>query len=205
MVGFCLIGGVFGASLGKHVTQSGFYDDGSQSVKASVLADQVYGRDRSGHIVALFDAPQGKTVDDPDWSKKVADDLNKFKADHPDQVLGWAGYLRAITASNPDAAKAAQDNVYLRGTATKDKTRTFVNISLKGDNNDTILNNYKAIEADLKNVNDGNIELAGLQPLANELTGTIAKDQQRAEVLAYRWWRSCCSSCSAASSRPSCR
>jgi uncharacterized membrane protein YdfJ with MMPL/SSD domain len=184
MVGFCLIGGVFGTSLGKHVTQSGFYDDGSQSVKASVLADQVYGRDRRGHIVAIFDAPQGKTVDDPDWSKKVADDLNKFKADHPDQVLDWAGYLRAIAASNPDAAKAAQENVYLRGTATKDKTRTFVNISLKGDNDDTILNNYKAIEADLKKVNDGNIELAGLQPLANDLTGTIAKDQQRAEVLA---------------------
>jgi trehalose monomycolate/heme transporter len=184
MVGMCLIGGVFGASLGKHVTQSGFYDDGSQSVKASVLADQVYGRDRRGHIVAIFDAPQGKTVDDPDWAKKVTDDLNKFKADHPDQVLDWAGYLRAITASNPDAAKAAQENPYLRGTATKDKTRTFVNISLKGDNDDTILNNYKAIEADLKQVNDGNIELAGLQPLASELTGTIAEDQQRAEVLA---------------------
>jgi uncharacterized membrane protein YdfJ with MMPL/SSD domain len=184
MVGLCLIGGVFGASLGKHVTQSGFYDDGSQSVKASVLADQVYGRDRRGHIVAIFDAPQGKTVDDPDWAKKVADDLNKFKADHPDQVLDWAGYLRAITASNPDATKAAQDNPFLRGTATKDKTRTFVNISLKGDNDDTILNNYKAIEADLKQVNDGNIELAGLQPLASELTGTIAEDQQRAEVLA---------------------
>src|SRR6202035_6060741 len=105
-----------------------------------------------------------------------------FKADHPDQVLGWAGYLRAITASNPDAAKAAQDNVYLRGTATKDKTRTFVNISLKGDNDDTILNNYKAIEADLKNVNDGNIELAGPGPLADDGTGTIASRQQRAHA-----------------------
>jgi uncharacterized membrane protein YdfJ with MMPL/SSD domain len=184
MVGLCLIGGLFGMSLGKHVTQSGFYDDGSQSVKASVLADDVYGRDRRGHIVAIFDAPQGKTVDDPAWSKNVADELNKFKADHPDQVLDWAGYLRAITASNPDAAKAAQENVYVRGTATKDKTRTFVNISLKGNNDDTILNNYKAIESDLKKLNNGNIELAGLQPLANELTGTIAKDQQRAEVLA---------------------
>jgi trehalose monomycolate/heme transporter len=184
MVGLCLIGGLFGMSLGSHVTQSGFYDDGSQSVKASVLADDVYGRDRRGHIVAIFDAPQGKTVDDPAWSKNVADELNKFKADHPDQVLDWAGYLRAITASNPDAAKAAQENVYVRGTATKDKTRTFVNISLKGNNDDTILNNYKAIESDLKKLNDGNIELAGLQPLANELTGTIGKDQQRAEVLA---------------------
>ncbi|MBV9515693.1 MAG: MMPL family transporter [Mycobacteriaceae bacterium] len=184
MVGLCLIGGFFGMSLGKHVTQSGFYDDGSQSVRASVLADQVYGRDRRGHIVAIFDAPQGKTVDDPDWSKKVADELNKFKADHPAQVLDWAGYLRAITSSNPDAMRAAQENAYVRGTATKDKSRTFVNISLKGDNDDTILNNYKAIEADLKQLNGGNIELAGLQPLANELTGTIAEDQQRAEVLA---------------------
>ena len=183
MVGLCLVGGFFGMSLGKHVTQSGFYDDGSQSVKASVLADQVYGRDRRGHIVAIFDAPQGKTVDDPEWSKKVADELNAFKADHPDQVLDWAGYLRAI-ASGPDGAKAAQENVTVRGTATKDKTRTFVNISLKGNDDDTILNNYKAIEGDLKKINGGNIELAGLQPLANELTGTIAEDQQRAEVLA---------------------
>ena len=39
MVALCLCGGIFGISLGKHVTQSGFYDDGSQSVKASVLGD----------------------------------------------------------------------------------------------------------------------------------------------------------------------
>ncbi|MCW2589232.1 MAG: mmpL3, partial [Mycobacterium sp.] len=70
MVAVCLGGGVFGASLGKHVTQSGFYDDGSESVKASVLADEVYGRDRSSHIIAVFTAPEGKTVDDPEWSKK---------------------------------------------------------------------------------------------------------------------------------------
>ena len=63
-VALCLLGGVFGMSLGKHVTQSGFYDEGSQSVKASVLGDQTYGRDRTSHIVATFTAPQGKTVDD---------------------------------------------------------------------------------------------------------------------------------------------
>ncbi|MBV8930666.1 MAG: hypothetical protein JO152_16210, partial [Mycobacteriaceae bacterium] len=28
MVALCLGGGLFGLSLGKHVTQSGFYDDG---------------------------------------------------------------------------------------------------------------------------------------------------------------------------------
>ena len=40
MVALCLGGGVYGASLGKHVTQSGFYDEGSQSVQASLLADE---------------------------------------------------------------------------------------------------------------------------------------------------------------------
>ena len=183
MVGLCLLGGFFGMSLGNHVTQSGFYDEGSESVKASVLGDDVYGRDRRGHIVAIFNAPEGKTVDDPAWSKKIADQLNTFKAGHPDQVLDWAGYLRAITG-NPDAQRAAQENATVRGTATQDKTRTFVNISLKGDDDDTILNNYKAIDEDVRQLDGGNVELAGLQPLANELTGTIGEDQKRAEVLA---------------------
>ena len=39
MVALCIAGGIFGMSLGAHVTQSGIYDDGSQSVKASLLAD----------------------------------------------------------------------------------------------------------------------------------------------------------------------
>ena len=49
MVALCLGGGVFGITLGQHVTQSGFYDEGSQSVHASVVADKAYGRDTSGH------------------------------------------------------------------------------------------------------------------------------------------------------------
>jgi len=168
-VGLCLFGGVFGLSLGKHVTQSGFYDEGSQSVKASILGDTVYGRDRTGHIVAIFKAPDGKTVDDPAWAKKVTDELNQFVQDHPDQVMGWAGYLRASAAT---------------GMATGDKKFTFVSIPLKGDDDDTILNNYKAVEPALQKLDGGTVKLAGLEPVANALTGTIATDQKRMEVLA---------------------
>ena len=70
MVALCLGGGVFGISLGSHVTQSGFYDEGSQSVHASVLADEAYGRDTSGHIVGIYTAPEGKTVDDPAFRRR---------------------------------------------------------------------------------------------------------------------------------------
>ena len=55
---------------------------------------------------------------------------------------------------------------------------------LKGDDDDTILKNYKIIQPDLQKVDDGKIKLAGLQPIASELTGTIGDDQKRAEVAA---------------------
>src|ERR1700679_1001590 len=101
MVALCLGGGAFGVSLGKHATQSGFYTDGSQSVKASIIGDKVYGRDRTGHIVAIFKAPDGKNVNDPAWSKQITDELDKFVTDHPNQVLGWAGYLKAPDTTSP--------------------------------------------------------------------------------------------------------
>ncbi|WP_085098632.1 MMPL family transporter [Mycobacterium paraense] len=176
MVALCLGGGVFGMSLGKHVTQSGFYDDGSQSVKASVLGDQTYGRDRTSHIVATFTAPDGKTVDDPAWRQKIVDELNKFKNDHPNQVVGWAGWL---AVANPADAPPL-----IKGMATEDKKHTFVSIPLKGDDDDTILNNYKTIAPDLQKLDGGTVQLAGLEPIANALTGTIATDQRRMEVLA---------------------
>ncbi|MDT5013699.1 MAG: trehalose monomycolate/heme transporter [Mycobacterium sp.] len=172
MVALCIGGGIFGLSLGKHVTQSGFYDETSQSVHASVLADEVYGRDRTSHIVGVVEAPDGKKVDDPQWAKSVKDELDKVKADHRDQISQWGGYFQDPTS--PGFAQFA----------TADKTKAFVFIPLKGDDDDTILKNYKTVEPDLQKVDGGNIKLAGLNPLAAALTGTIETDQKRMEVLA---------------------
>jgi uncharacterized membrane protein YdfJ with MMPL/SSD domain len=172
MVALCIGGGIFGLSLGKHVTQSGFYDETSQSVHASVLADEVYGRDRTSHVVGIVEAPPGKKVDDPQWSKTIRDELDKVKADHKDQISQWGGYFQ-----DPGNETFAQF-------ATADKSKAFVFIPLKGGDDDTILNNYKTVEPDLQKVDGGNIKLAGLNPLAAALTGTIEKDQKRMEVLA---------------------
>ncbi len=172
MVALSLLGGIFGISLGKHVTQSGFYDDGSQSVKASILGDDTYGRDRTSHVVAIFTAPQ--SVNDQAWQKKVVDELNAFKKDHPDQVVGWAGWLAAPSSTDP----------VIKGMVSEDGKHTFVSIPLKGDNDDKILTNYNDIGPDLQKLNDGKVQLAGLEPIASALTGTIATDQKRMEVLA---------------------
>jgi RND superfamily putative drug exporter len=172
MVALCLGGGVFGISLGNHVTQSGFYDDGSQSVHASLLADKTYGRDTSGHIIGIYTAPAGKNVDDPEFKKKILDNLAQVEKDHPDEILRSIGYFKS-----PDV---------LRNMADGDKQHAFMSIQLKGDNDDTILNNYKKVKDDLLKVKDSGVDvkLAGLQPLAAELTGTIGDDQRRAEVAA---------------------
>jgi len=169
MVALCLGAGIFGSSLGAHVTQSGFYDDGSESAEASRLGDEHYGRDTSSHIVAIYTAPEGKTVDDPAFRKKVLDNLAKVEEEHPDQILRSIGYFKT-----PDL---------LRNMADASKKRAFMSIQLKGDNDDDILKNFKEVQPDLSDPGV-DVQLAGLLPLANELTGTIAKDQQRAEVLA---------------------
>ncbi|MGZ8813523.1 MAG: MMPL family transporter, partial [Mycobacterium sp.] len=174
MVALCVGGGIFGISLGDHVTQSGFYDEGSQSVHASVTADEAYGRDRTSHVVAILTPPDGKKVDDPAWMKKTTDELNQLVADHEDRMVGWVGWLRAPNSEDPTVQQMK----------TSDMSTTFISVPLKGDDDDTILKNYQAIEPDLRQINDGNIQLAGLQPLASELTGTIGEDQKRAEVAA---------------------
>lgn len=174
MVALCLGGGVYGMSLGSHVTQSGFYDEGSQSVAASLAADKAYGRDRTSHVVAILTPPDGEKVDNPEWMKKTTGELDKLVADHPDQIEAWVGWLKA-----PDTTLATVQQM-----KTADLSKTFVSIPLKGDDDDSILKNYQAVEPELQKVNDGHIQLAGLNPLASELTGTIGEDQQRAEVAA---------------------
>ncbi len=169
MVLLCIGGGVYGMSLGQHVTQSGFYDEGSQSVKASLLADGAYGRDTSGHIVAIYTAPEGKTVDDPDFTRRILDNLDQAQKDHPDEILRAIGYFK-----NPEL---------LANMADAEKKHAFMSIQLKGDDDDTILNNYKTVK-DAFDIDGVDVKQAGLQPLANELTGTIGEDQQRAEVAA---------------------
>ncbi|TFV57681.1 hypothetical protein E4P42_14915 [Mycobacterium sp. PS03-16] len=174
MVALCLGGGVYGISLGSHVTQSGFYDEGSQSVQASVIGDEVYGRDRTSHVVAILTPPDGEKVDNPEWQREVVGQLDTFVEDHPDQVVSWVGWLRA-----PDAASATVQEM-----KTDDLSKTFVSIPLKGDTDDEILKNYQAVEPALQEINGGDIRLAGLNPLASELTGSIGEDQRRAEVAA---------------------
>ena len=101
------MGGAFGLTLGSHLTQSGFYDGDSESARASRLGDEAYGRDTSGHIVAIYSAPDGKTVDDPEFRKKILENLAQIEKDRPDQILRSVGYFKSpkLLRNMADAAK----------------------------------------------------------------------------------------------------
>ncbi|ORA65386.1 hypothetical protein BST26_18675 [Mycolicibacterium insubricum] len=189
MVALCLGGGVYGISLGEHVTQSGFYDDTSESVHASLVADDAYGRDRTSHVVAILTPPDDKKVTDLAWQKSVKADLSALAEKHKNQLETFPGPDGKPTAGvgwirQPDADPATENGAKLQAMKTSDLRHTFITLPLQGNNDDEILKNYQKVEPDLRQINGGNVELAGLNPLASELTGTIAVDQQRAEVAA---------------------
>ena len=103
-------------------------------------------------MVAILTPPDGKKVDDPAWQKTVTGELDKLVADHPDQIEGWVGWLKA-----PDSTLETVQEM-----KTADMSHTFISVPLKGDNDDSILKNYQTVEPAMRAINDGDIQLAGL-------------------------------------------
>ena len=85
--------------------------------------------------MAIYTAPDGKTVDDPAFKKKILDNLAQVEEDHPDQILRSIGYFKT-----PDL---------LRNMADASKKHAFMSIQLKGDDDDLILKNFKVVQIDL--------------------------------------------------------
>ena len=79
--------GGYGLTLNDHLSQSGWDDPGSNSVAAAKLADSTYGRDHSADVIALYTAPEGKTVDDKAFGRKIVDSLEQAQREHPDEIM----------------------------------------------------------------------------------------------------------------------
>ncbi|MFW0783078.1 MMPL family transporter [Gordonia sp. CPCC 206044] len=187
MAGF----GLYGLDLGKHLSQSGWFDPTSQSVKGSVVADTALGRDHRSDVILLITPPDGTKVDDPEFGAKVENFVDDLINQHGDIVnredpgVIDPFYLRDQSATS----KAAQETIRAR-TFTQDRAHAFISIGVKGDDDTTVLANYKTIEpffddiADRFNLQGTTFELAGLQPVAGSMADGMDKDIRRAEVIA---------------------
>lgn len=168
MVAFLLGLAAYGASLNDHLSQSGWDDPGSESVHAARTADGTFGRDSSGDVVALYTAPTGSTVDDPDFTRTIADAQNAMVAEHPDKIA---------------KINVSYFQQRLPALASPDKTKAIATFAIVGDNDTELTNNFRDVK-DAFEIPGVDVQLAGLQPIAGALNDTMAGDIKRMELLA---------------------
>ncbi|WP_309297296.1 MMPL family transporter [Lolliginicoccus levis] len=167
MVGLLLAAGGYGLGLADRLSQSGWDDPGSESVEASRIVNENFGRDNRGDIVVLFDAPEGSTVDDPAFAAEAQDLLAAVRDGNPDKVHFVESYW------------TSGFNVM----ATSDRQYAIASIGLLGANDTEVLANYQAIEPQLLDTSL-DVEIAGLQPVANALSKGMEDDIKRMELIA---------------------
>ncbi len=162
----------YGLDLNDHLSQSGWDDPGSESVEAARLADQTFGRDKQGDVIVLYTAPEGGTVDDPEFNAKVTDSLNSLVSDNPDQIEKING-----TYFKVDGVVSAP------ALATVDRTHAIASIAIVGANDTELTNNFQAVK-DVFYIDGVDVQVTGLQAVAGALQSTMAGDIQRMELLA---------------------
>ena len=154
-----------GTKLGERLDTEGWDDPGSESTQAARIEEEVFGRDDSGDVIVLIDAPEGSTVDDPAFAERVNDHFAALQRDHDASISHVTSYFETHFAQQ----------------ATPDKKTAFVSIGLEGTA-DEVLKNYRAIEDDIP-AEGIDMQIAGATPIAGALDEGMAGDIRRAELV----------------------
>ncbi|MFF0488863.1 MMPL family transporter [Nocardia sp. NPDC004068] len=168
------LSGLYGRDLGSRLTQGGWFDESSESVVASKLADTTFGRDRDADVIVLYTAPPGATVDDPAVRIPITAALERLRETYPDRIQKIDSYF---------------DGPMMGQFADASRTHAFASIGLRGADTESV-NNYLAIENDIGAGRPGRgpggttVELAGLQPVVEGINIGMQHDIHRAELIA---------------------
>ncbi|QMV84437.1 MMPL family transporter [Corynebacterium hindlerae] len=159
-----------GTKLGDRMSQEGWDDPHSSSSAAARIELDTFGRDNSGDVIILFEAPEGKSVDDPAVITAAQQHLTQLKEQHPDHIAHVTSYF---DKQNPKLI-------------TPDKRTAFAAVGLKGDGEQT-LKSYRAVEdAVLTDALPGEVttRVAGATAVADALDDGMSGDIKRAELFA---------------------
>ncbi|WOC12478.1 MMPL family transporter [Gordonia sp. MP11Mi] len=186
--------GLYGMDLPNHLSQSGWFDPESESVKGSEIADSALGRDHKSDVILQITPAEGTRIDDAAFGQKMQELTDDLIAAHPDVVsrevddnhAGLISPFDAVTNSaNQIAADQKRDRMW-----TQDRKHGFISIGVAGNDDTTILKNYQEIEpffdglAEKYDLPGTQFELAGLQPIANAMSEGMDADISRAEIIA---------------------
>ncbi|MFD6397745.1 MMPL family transporter [Nocardia sp. NPDC060249] len=166
--------GGYGLGLHDELSSGGMDDPGSESALAGRLADSAFGRNHDLDVVVLYTAPPGRTVDDPEFSRKIVDNLNGLPRAYPGAIAGVNG------AYWPTETGRASGPLF----ATPDRTRAVAAVAIVGDNDTEMLRNTRKVK-DAFTIPGVEVQVGGLQPVAGTLNDTLSDDIRRMEVLAF--------------------
>ncbi|SDS81457.1 MMPL family transporter [Corynebacterium timonense] len=155
----------FGSKLPERLSQEGWEDPNADSTTAAVIEEETFGRDNSGDVILLVDAPTGVT------SGPVFDEANRqiteLQQRFPAEIDSVASYF---ASPNPQQVNA-------------EGTRAFAAIGLAGDGEQT-LKDFRTIEPALRSIElpDGaTVHIAGATTVADALDDGMSDDIARAE------------------------
>nr|WP_042183959.1 MMPL family transporter [Kibdelosporangium sp. MJ126-NF4]CEL15982.1 possible membrane protein [Kibdelosporangium sp. MJ126-NF4]CTQ93906.1 possible membrane protein [Kibdelosporangium sp. MJ126-NF4] len=145
-----VIGGLWGLGVFDRMKQGGYFDESSQSAEATRVAEQALGQ-RGSDVVVVYDAGEGKTIDDPAVAVRVVDKLNTLPADAVKQRVSY------WETKNPALADAG-------------KRYGLVTITLAGNDESARLANFERVK--------DNFAVDGLR---DQVAGNIAMEHTMGE------------------------
>nr|WP_297614308.1 MMPL family transporter [Nocardia sp.] len=166
--------GAYGSGLGDHLSSGGLDDPGSESTHAAQLGGGAFPPNHDVDVVVIYTAPPGKTVDDPEFSRKVVDSLNSLPREYPGQITGINAAYWPTETGKLSGSQAA----------TPDKKYAVATIAIRGDNDNAMLYNYRIVK-DAFDIPGVVVQVGGLKPVAGTLNDTMTDDIRRMELLAF--------------------
>ncbi|MEV0341019.1 MMPL family transporter [Nocardia sp. NPDC050713] len=165
--------GGYGLGLEHHLSSSGWDDPTSESAQAARISDGAFGRDHNSDVILLYTAPDGKTIDDPQFRDKIVDSLNRLPKEHPNEIAKVNGaYWQTETGPGVPLTFGSKDKKY-----------TFASVAIVGDNDTDMVRNYRKVK-DVFYIEGVDVQVTGLQAVSGTLNDTMAADQKRMEMLA---------------------
>ncbi|WP_405178748.1 MMPL family transporter [Nocardia sp. NBC_01377] len=165
--------GGYGFGLEDHLSSSGWDDPTSESAQAARVADEAFGRDHTSDVIVLYTAPEGRTIDDPQFRQQVVDNLNSLPKTYPNEIAKINGaYWQTETGPGVPLTFGSKDKKY-----------TFASVAIVGDNDTDMVRNYRKVK-DVFYIPGVDVQVTGLQAVAGTLNDTMAADQLRMEMLA---------------------
>ncbi|MEV6556832.1 MMPL family transporter [Nocardia sp. NPDC051756] len=161
--------GGYGLGYQDRLTAQGYFDDTSESVAGTVLADDTFGRDFDGDVVALYTAPPGTLITDPELDAAGKALTQRLLTEFRPQVKDVTGYWNGSLVKNR----------FLDPT----RTHAFMSIGLQGTGDTDSVEYYKQIRDELA-IPGLELRVAGRVPVADAVGLTMKHDIRRMELIA---------------------